>query len=64
LIHFRSICKDSILSNYFKLGEGIHSLSFTSDALGLVGPEGSTGSAGSTAAFDVAEEVSSHSART
>lgn len=51
--------KDSILSNYFKLGEGIHSLSFTSDALGLVGPEGSTGS---TAAFDVAEEVSSHSA--
>eukprot|EP00435_Cladocopium_sp_Y103_P067601 s1080_g30.t1 len=61
--------KDSILSSYFKLGEGIHSLSFISDALGLVGPEtdashgtGSTGSMGSTAAFDVAEEVSSHSA--
>lgn len=56
--------KDSILSSFFKLGEGLHAFLQAEhrenhEALGLLGPlDVSTDEIG---AFDLKEEVSSHS---
>ena len=57
--------KDSILSSFFRLGEGLHAFFQAEhrenhEALGLLGPFDDTDEIG---AFDLKEEVSSHSAR-
>ena len=57
--------KDSILSSFFRLGEGLHAFFQAEhrenhEALGLLGPLDDTDEIG---AFDLKEEVSSHSAR-
>ena len=57
--------KDSILSSFFRLGEGLHAFlqagqRETHEALGLLGPIDDSDEIG---AFDLKEEVSSHSVR-